>query len=693
MKRPRLKHSTFNSDAEISDQFRLWIFRMLVVLGGERRFVQSHGFADDHLASMLGLGPSRHSELDVAKLRAKLRRRHAAVEAGKAPADLAPLLRRNVGRLARMVGLDDAGRRILEFMVCLKNSSVLDTAADTLGQLSSLKVATALSWILDIPEGTIREALAPRGALARSGLVQMNRDGAALLGSKFQLLSDRFADLIASAEGEPIAWLEGSVRQGSPSELGLSDYSHVSDSLVLLLAYLRRVQSTQRAGVNILLHGRPGTGKSQLVKRLAVELGCDLFEVASEDTDGDPIDGGGRLRAYRAAQSIFANRGVLLLFDEVEDVFNDAGFLEHRSLGQTRKAWINRTLEENRVPTFWLTNSVACLDPAFIRRFDMAIELPVPPRSRRHAIVERACAGMLEPRAAERLAASSLITPAIVSRAASVVRTLEGQGDEAGAGAALEVLIRGTLKAQGEELPAVDPSQLPESYDPAFINTSLDLAGLAAGLAKSPSGRLCFYGPPGTGKSACARWLARRLDLPVVFRRASDLLSKWVGENEQNIAEAFREAERERAVLLLDEADSFLQDRRGASRSWEVTLVNEMLTQMEAFTGIFIASTNLMDGIDQAALRRFDVKAKFDFLTAPQACALLHRHSEVHGFKRASAGLQTRLRRLANLTPGDFAVVARRQRFGDLGNAEAWVEALEAECAVKGGPRQRIGFT
>jgi hypothetical protein len=100
-----------------------------------------------------------------------------------------------------------------------------------------------------------------------------------------------------------------------------------------------------------------------------------------------------------------------------------------------------------------------------------------------------------------------------------------------------------------------------------------------------------------------------------------------------------------------------------------------------------------MDGIDQAALRRFDVKAKFDFLTAPQACALLHRHSDVHGFKRASTGLQARLRRLANLTPGDFAVVARRQRFGNLGDAEAWIGALEAECALKGGPRQRIGFT
>lgn len=90
------------------------------------------------------------------------------------------------------------------------------------------------------------------------------------------------------------------------------------------------------------------------------------------------------------------------------------------------------------------------------------------------------------------------------------------------------------------------------------------------------------------------------MGIPLLIKRASDLMSMWVGENEQNIALAFKEAEQDGALLLIDEVDSFLQDRRGAKNSWEVTLVNEMLTQMEAFSGVFIASTNLMDGLDQA---------------------------------------------------------------------------------------------
>ena len=74
-------------------------------------------------------------------------------------------------------------------------------------------------------------------------------------------------------------------------------------------------------------------------------------------------------------------------------------------------------------------------------------------------------------------------------------------------------------------------------------------------------------------------------------------------------------------MLLLDEADSFLQDRRGAQRTYEVTEVNEMLQGMERFDGIFVCTTNLLDRIDQAALRRFTFKIKFMPLTGDAARA------------------------------------------------------------------------
>ena len=205
--------------------------------------------------------------------------------------------------------------------------------------------------------------------------------------------------------------------------------------------------------------------------------------------------------------------------------------------------------------------------------------------------------------------------------------------------------------------------------------------------------RLCLYGPPGTGKTAFGRWLAEQLDMPLLVRRASDLLSMFVGEAEKNIARAFREAEDDGALLLIDEVDSFLQDRRGAQRSWEVTQVNELLTQMEGFAGVFIASTNLMDGLDPAALRRFDLKVKLDYLRTPQAWALLQRHCAQLGLAAPGAAEQARLARLKQLTPGDFAAVLRQSRFMPLTSAAALVAGLEGECGLKhDGARHGIGF-
>jgi hypothetical protein len=77
-----------------------------------------------------------------------------------------------------------------------------------------------------------------------------------------------------------------------------------------------------------------------------------------------------------------------------------------------------------------------------------------------------------------------------------------------------------------------------------------------------------------------------------------------------------KHAQAEKAVLPRDEADRFLRDRRGAQRTYEVTEVNEMLQGMERYAGIFICTTNLLESLDQAALRRCTFKIKFMPLTS-----------------------------------------------------------------------------
>ena len=698
--RPRRlpSRTQLSSRSDLLPIVKLWLLRLLVPLNGQSKFITRHGFEDDDLAESLDVAAadSDDANCSVSALRSQLRKRYLAAEATAHGATLPEQVSENIGRLAKLVGLNDADRSILEFAVMLQNEPHLADASDYLGLLTSTKACQVLSTVLDVPLPEVRTALGNDSVLAVSGLLALERSGMNMLRFKLNLLSDRFADHVSSTSTDPIGLLRDTVLPSSPGHLTLSDFEHLDDSLRVLRPYVRRALESRRIGVNVLFHGSPGTGKNQLAKAISADLGSALYEVSGEDGDGDPVDGPQRLRAYRAAQSVLSRSRALILFDEVEDVFETSPREQFfgKSTAKGKKAWINRALESNPLPALWLTNSIRDIDPAFLRRFDMIVEVPVPPRRQRQKIALEACGGLLDARGLARLVDCETLAPAVVARAAAVVRCVENDLGDVKLGSVLQRLIDQTLQAQGHAgLAASGTHALPEIYDPKFIRTDVDLSAVAHGIAASGSARLCLYGPPGTGKTAWARWLASQLNRPLLVKRASDLGSMWVGETEKLIAAAFRNAEAEGAILLIDEVDSFLQERRGAKHSWEVTQVNEMLTQMEGFGGVFLASTNLMEGLDEASLRRFDMKVRFDFLESGQAWELLVKQAAVLGLPEPAAELRLRLNRLAHLTPGDFAAMARQHRFRPLAHCEDVVRALELEVSLKRhGASRPIGF-
>ena len=696
MAKRRIPRKSYNFH-DIPPVVRLWLLRILVPLGGYREFVCYSEFRSDALAMAVGLEEwidSTIREFDKKAVTTQLRKVYQACEEESWDAMVPSCLQRNIKRLADLAGLSETDCRILEFAVILNDGQLIALAGDCLEELSTHKLFNVLSVVLDLPEQDISTSLSPHGVLATTGLLSIDRQGTSSLREKFDLLSKSFANHILSFDADPVTLLRDIITPSTQADLAMDDFGHISESLSLLLPYLRHALATGRKGVNIFLQGQPGTGKSQLAKVIAAEFGSELFEIASEDSESKPVDGERRLRAFKAAQCFFSQRGAMLLFDEVEDVFDDGDFgFGRKSTAQMRKAWINRILESNPVPTLWLSNSIQSLDPAFIRRFDMVIELPLPSRRQRERIIRGACSDLLDDADVVRIAEHESLAPAVVTRAASVVRAVRQELGNREMVRAMEFLIGNTLEGQGyRRLRRSDESGLPELYDTAFINADADLAGIAESLAAARSGRLCLYGPPGTGKTAYGQWLANRLDLPLQTRRASDLMSMWVGESEKKIARTFRQAAEENALLMIDEVDSFLQDRRGDLRGWEISLVNEMLTQIESFPGVFIASTNLMRNLDQAALRRFDLKVRFDFMTSEQAAKLLCRFCDRVRLPAPSPDHLSRLARLRGLTPGDFAVMARRHRFHPFASCETLIGALEAECAIKEGPVAAIGF-
>jgi transitional endoplasmic reticulum ATPase len=678
----------------------LWILRVMIPLEGHRNFITTIGLDSDELASCFGLSsyPENESEDEhytQEKYRLLLKQRYHAVEKKAGGIDFPDLLNQNLKVLAKQIGLNEIERSILGFAIIMRSHRLLDDTLDWLGMdLNTLKVIHILSVILGIPERDVRLALNSKSALSQTGLVTIDRRHRNSLSRKLDVLSSSFCDRLMTESGSPFDWLRDMIAPSPLPELQLSDYPHIKETLDSLLPYLRHITSYRRKGVNFLIHGAPGTGKTQLVRALAAALNFSLYEIACEDEDGDPLVGEQRLRAHGVAQQFLHNSVAMVLFDEAEDVFTNGHFLrDSQSPAQRRKAWMNRMLEKNPCPTFWLTNSIEAIDPAFIRRFDWIINVPVPPKSQREQIIRNKCGQLLDEKSVKKLATYETLAPAVIDRVSNVVNCIRGELPADKLSTTLTGMIHNTLIAQGHrEYRTKEALELPQFYDPEFIHCDADIVQIVSGV-KNASARICLYGPPGTGKTAYSHWLAEQLGKPLHVKRGSDLFSKWVGETESNIAQIFEIAEEEDAVLLIDEVDSFLMDRKDSRNSWEITGVNEMLSRMEEFKGVFVASTNRLECLDSAALRRFDLKIEFNTLRPEQAWKLFQTVCQTINIRRPKNNLKSELNKIEGLTPGDFALVVRQHRLRPIHEAKSFLERLLAECALKNPyHRKPIGF-
>ncbi|MBS1224213.1 MAG: ATPase family, partial [Proteobacteria bacterium] len=489
----------------------------------------------------------------------------------------------------------------------------------------------------------------------------------------------------ADAEALMARFLKRSPRR----TLTLTNFPHLSQDTAATVGLLRAALDRRIPGTNLLLYGPPGVGKTEYAAVLAAAVGADLYEVDYADEDGNPIRGERRLRAFNLGQRLLARRdNALLLFDEVEDVFERNPFArlfgEEGDNATAGKAWINRTLENNPVPALWLTNDAESMNRAYLRRFDYAIRFNVPPQSVRIEIARHHLGDWAgEDDWLARIAAHEHLTPAQLERAAKLARHA-GHGDlEANRALVRQALDRSATLLRQKRAPA--RNLVPTGYDLRFLNVDQDIPKLIAALQRRPHGVFCFHGPSGAGKSELARHIADRLEKPLLVKRASDLLDMYLGQTEQRLAAMFDDARQRDAVLVLDEADSFLRDRRGARHSWEVTQVNELLTQMEAFDGIFIATTNLMESLDAASLRRFPWKIRFDWLKPGQRWGMFAQEFARLGGDIAQAlAWKDRVLQLDRLTPGDVAAVVRQYELWDeTPSSGEFYRRVAAEVAAK----------
>lgn len=617
-------------------------------------------------------------------------------------------VQKNIDVLAGLLQLNAAEQAVLLYGTLARYQRELRSLLVEFKVSNAPEAYAALAEVAGVNPADVAEALRAGSRLERVGLVDNLLSEHAITDlSDLMKVSDKLPPVLMREYNDTAELMAVFTRPSPVSPLTLADFDYVAEDVCVLRQLLARAVERGEVGVNVLLYGPPGTGKTELARVVAQAAGLKLFEVEHADREGHSLSGRDRYRSLQIAQAFLKGSAqAALLFDEVEDVFPPLSMevsqrmaraeqvLAHTSQSVSGKAWVNQILETNPVPTLWVTNRIQQIDPAFRRRFAYHLELTSPPPGAREQLVRKALAGhAVADDLVARLSARQDLTPAQIHTAVRFAALAQTDG------APLDALIERQLAHADQALgrtgrpPPSPPSVTHYSLDLLHVESRHDIARIVQALKTRGHGTLCFHGAPGSGKSALAAHIAQALGKPLLIRQASDLMSKYVGETEQNMAAMFADAERDGAVLLLDEADSFLQDRRGAQRHYEVTEVNEMLQGMERFRGVFICTTNLMDQLDPAALRRFAFKVKFLPLRREQRETMFINEALAGDPQAFTLALRERLAQLDQLCLGDFAAVqAQAQILAETLDPEAFIVQLEAEHRLKPEVRERRGL-
>jgi len=607
----------------------------------------------------------------------------------------------NIDLLATLLGLSNTERELLT-LCCAAETGTVGLNPFACFNRPSYQVQALVAGLQLPNDHEARDFLTSQSQLRRSGLLSRGRSFQSDLEESMRLTRQGCALVATSVLTlEEMAELVLNQLPTSKATIPLS-WPHLEERGTLLAALLTRTLSQGERGVNLLLYGAPGTGKSEYAAHLIGKLGAQGYKISDSDDAESSASRDERLASLSLTQ-IFAPAGrSVLVLDEAEDIFQaDYNSPLARVFGKVEgsKSWMNSLLEGNEKPVIWISNQVDHIDPAHLRRFTYCLEFPTTPRGVRRAIAHAhldpvGCSAEL----IETVASHEHVSPALLASGARFAK-LTNAGSSADQ--AVRHMLVDSLKAVGKEIAGTVPERVTR-FDMEYLNVKgqVDAEKVVSGLHRLGRGTLLLSGPPGTGKTQLAAEIALRLGRELVYKTASDINTMWFGESERNVARMFTECDPESEVLFLDEADTLLRPRDAAGHRADLAVTAEFLRRIEAFTGVFVCATNHRSELDSALMRRFTFRLAFEPLTLSQRQQMLCETAL--GWRPDGTATQpdlehevlSRLARLDQLTPGDFANVAKRVRSLQLDlDVGGWLSELEAEHDAKPqGTHASIGF-
>jgi transitional endoplasmic reticulum ATPase len=416
---------------------------------------------------------------------------------------------------------------------------------------------------------------------------------------------------------------------------------------------LRHPELFQRLGVDppkgVLLHGPPGTGKTLLARAVANESAAKFYHIAGPEIMGSAY-GESERRLREVFEQASQNAPSIIFIDEIDSIAPKrsqvTGEAEKRLVAQLLTLLDGMEPRQNTV-VIAATNRPEAIDEALRRpgRFDREIVVGVPDQPGRREILGIHTRGMplgqdvnLDDLARRTFGFVGADIAALTREAAlEAVRRIMPKLDLAEETIPAEILDALSVELRDFEnaLKRVQPSAMREVMVEAPTIRWDDVGGLDSArdllregvelplkhpeafrrLGIRPAKGFLLYGPPGTGKTLLAKAAAREAEANFIATKSSDLLSKWYGESEQQIARLFNRARQVApTIIFIDELDSLVPARGGGLGEPQVTerVVNTILSEMDGLEElqnvVVIGATNRPTLIDPALLRpgRFD---------------------------------------------------------------------------------------
>jgi hypothetical protein len=597
----------------------------------------------------------------------------------------------NVHRLKTLLDLNETEELVLYFQLARRAPSF----RFLLDGLTAHSPASILPFILGTSPGATSDALSDKSTLVRSGLLIVHERPQAI-----EQLSEYFTSTMCEPATSDEEFSRRFVHQKDlePSSRSLARFDQRDEETLVRLMRA----PLPKEGAHVLVHAARTIDATELVARLFSHSLTPVFVVNTTDVPISDIP----LWVYVAQRYAEGHHpGTILVVERAETALTTRrssmlemfGFSE--LLGDVSDKASDAGLAGFPGRCIWITDRPRSLTEKVLARFVMHCEARPGSRGDRRARVAAALSEAgLDPQVESQLAKYSLLSEQTVRQALRLADII-GKPDEPGDRRL--VIVRAVEQSQrvlGRE-GVEDLRDSVTAYDLGLLNLKSRFTPeqVVEALRQHRSGTLLFHGIPGAGKTQFAEYLAVELDMPLIMKRASDILSKWVGESESNIAEAFAEAEAEGAILFIDEADSFLRDRTLARAEWSVTQVNEFLQHLERSRGVVVCATNLMDDIDSAAMRRFTFKIEFLPLRPDQAWQMFCTEVGIKEEDESTTQLwRARLTKISDLAPGDFATCKRMASLltGTPMTPDEWLEQLESEAKTKmhGLRRMNLGY-